>query len=60
MVYFWGGYELLIIVNQLEQIVVICFVGGVDFIGMLVWVYIGLESVDDLIVDLVVGFVRIV
>lgn len=59
MAYSWGGYESLVLANQPEELNAIRPAGGVDFIGTLVRLHIGLESVDDLIADLEQGFSRI-
>ncbi|SFN06042.1 cystathionine beta-lyase [Izhakiella capsodis] len=59
MAYSWGGYESLILANQPEEIAAIRPAGGVDFSGTLVRIHVGLEHVDDLIVDLAAGLARI-
>ncbi len=59
MAYSWGGYESLILANQPEQLAAIRPAGGVDFIGTLVRLHIGLENVQDLIADLSAGFARL-
>ncbi len=59
MAYSWGGYESLVLANQPEELDAIRPAGGVDFTGTLVRLHIGLESVDDLIADLELGFSRI-
>ena len=60
MAYSWGGFESLILANQPEQIAALRPGGEVDFSGTLIRLHIGLENVDDLIVDLSAGFERIV
>ena len=60
MAYSWGGFESLILANQLEQIASIRPEAEVDFSGTLIRVHIGLENVDDLLADLAAGFSRIV
>ena len=60
MAYSWGGFESLILANQPEQIAALRPGGEVDFSGTLIRLHIGLENVDDLIVDLAAGFERIV
>jgi len=60
MAYSWGGFESLILANQPEHIAAIRPDGEVDFDGTLIRVHIGLENVDDLLLDLAAGFARIV
>lgn len=60
MAYSWGGFESLILANQPEQIAEIRPEGTPDFKGTLVRLHIGLENVDDLILDLSAGLERIV
>ncbi len=59
MAYSWGGYESLILASQPEELAAIRPAGGVDFSGTLVRLHIGLEHVDDLLVDLDAGFARL-
>ncbi|PQK76394.1 cystathionine beta-lyase [Pantoea ananatis] len=59
MAYSWGGYESLILANQPEELAAIRPAGGVDFEGTLIRLHIGLEHVDDLLVDLEAGFDRL-
>lgn len=59
MAYSWGGFESLILANQPDELDEIRPAGGVDFIGTLIRVHIGLEHVDDLIADLEAGFERL-
>lgn len=57
MGFFWGGFESLILVYEFKVFIFFCLVVNFYFCGILFWVYIGLEDVEDLIVDLEVGFV---
>lgn len=59
MAYSWGGYESLILANQPDELAAIRPAGGVDFEGTLIRLHIGLEHVDDLLVDLEAGFDRL-
>lgn len=59
MAYSWGGYESLVLASQPEELAAIRPAGGVDFSGTLVRLHIGLEHVDDLLVDLEAGFARL-
>ena len=59
MAYSWGGFESLILANQPEDLAKIRPVSGVDFMGTLIRLHIGLEDPDDLIADLAAGLDRI-
>ncbi|URJ23992.1 cystathionine beta-lyase [Blochmannia endosymbiont of Camponotus sp.] len=50
--YSWGGFESLILVNQVEELRPIRPSGTLDFTGTLVRVHVGLEHPSDLIHDL--------
>ncbi|URJ29729.1 cystathionine beta-lyase [Blochmannia endosymbiont of Camponotus sp.] len=59
LAYSWGGFESLILVNQVEELRCIRPAGTLDFTGTLIRVHIGLEHPNDLIHDLSDGFSRI-
>ncbi|ADV33478.1 cystathionine beta-lyase [Candidatus Blochmanniella vafra str. BVAF] len=59
MAYSWGGFESLIITNQIEELNSIRPVGLLDFTGTLVRIHVGLEHYTDLIQDLKNGLDRI-
>lgn len=59
MAYSWGGYESLILANQPNEIAKIRPAIERKLVGTLIRVHIGLESVEDLIVDLEKGFARL-
>lgn len=59
MAYSWGGYESLILANQPDEIAQIRPAIARQLTGTLIRVHIGLEEVDDLIVDLAKGFERL-
>ncbi|URJ24509.1 cystathionine beta-lyase [Candidatus Blochmanniella camponoti] len=50
--YSWGGFESLILVNQIEELRPIRPSGTLDFTGTLVRIHVGLEHPSDLIHDL--------
>ncbi|WP_233112559.1 cystathionine beta-lyase [Aggregatibacter actinomycetemcomitans] len=59
MAYSWGGFESLILYNQLEEIAKIRPNIQRKLEGTLIRLHIGLENVDDLIADLSAGFMRL-
>lgn len=57
--YSWGGFESLILANQVEELQAIRPADTLDFKGTLIRIHVGLEHYDDLIQDLSNGFNRI-
>ncbi|URJ23164.1 cystathionine beta-lyase [Blochmannia endosymbiont of Camponotus sp. C-003] len=57
--YSWGGFESLILVNQVEELRPIRPSGTLDFTGTLVRIHVGLEHPNDLIRDLSGALYRI-
>lgn len=57
--YSWGGFESLILANQVEELQVLRPADTLDFTGTLIRIHIGLEHHNDLINDLYDGFNRI-
>lgn len=57
--YSWGGFESLILANQVEELQTIRPADTLDFKGTLIRLHVGLEHYNDLIQDLSNGFARI-
>ncbi len=58
MGYSWGGFESLVLANEPSSFNALRTVANPNFDGTLIRLHIGLESVDDLIDDLRLGFER--
>ncbi|WP_198599242.1 PLP-dependent transferase, partial [Vibrio sp. 10N.261.55.A7] len=58
MGYSWGGFESLILANEPRSFNSLRTVANPNFSGTLIRVHIGLEDVNDLIVDLELGLER--
>lgn len=59
MAYSWGGFESLILANQVDELKAIRPAEDISFSGTLIRIHVGLEDSDDLIRDLERGFRRI-
>lgn len=59
LAYSWGGFESLILTNQIEELQAIRPLNTLDFTGTLIRIHVGLEYYKDLINDLSEGFNRI-
>ena len=57
--YSWGGYESLILPQQPEDLAIFRQINNINFHGTLIRLHIGLEHVNDLIIDLKAGFKRL-
>lgn len=57
--YSWGGFESLILANQIEELQSLRPTDALDFTGTLIRIHVGLEHYQDLINDLSNGFDRI-
>lgn len=57
--YSWGGFESLILANQVEELQAIRPADTLDFTGTLIRIHVGLEHYHDLIQDLSNGLARI-